>query len=383
MDRPEATVASHGSTASDRGDAPARRSDIVVLRLECRRSSHPAVTFQVRRGGELLIGRTGAGTSDLEIHDETVSQRHARITWREEGLLLEDLGSKNGTWCNRIPLRSGESMPLAAESRIDLGKASFRVRLPGADEALRAEVVGRSIDARPSVDGVGDGDTIDLHAAGGRTLTVMMDAVGSGDTDERNAAIVSIAEFYEPWVRSYVERRVCPALKLASEHADEIAQRTWRSILVTLQNGFDYERAGSFRSWLATACHNHGKKFLDDMCREGRNLGDRSPMHDGISAPEIDLSAWDEYQKQLVVHAVEKVRKNLWTDRGPMSDVKRAVLERYVLPSHAPASAKELAAEFGKTRENIRKIAERLREDLQREYHRLDEKFGEPPVRDD
>jgi hypothetical protein len=45
--------------------------------------------------GETVIGRDpGAG---LFIDDPSVSRRHARIVVTEEGALLEDLGSKNGT----------------------------------------------------------------------------------------------------------------------------------------------------------------------------------------------------------------------------------------------------------------------------------------------
>lgn len=46
----------------------------------------------------LMIGRdTGC---DLVIPDRQVSRYHARLTRRDDGVLLEDLGSKNGTYYN-------------------------------------------------------------------------------------------------------------------------------------------------------------------------------------------------------------------------------------------------------------------------------------------
>jgi hypothetical protein len=72
-----------------------------------------------RKGAELpvLIGQTGPlngqrwlieqplvvgrdATCDIVISDRQVSRFHARFTPTEEGMLLEDLGSKNGTFYN-------------------------------------------------------------------------------------------------------------------------------------------------------------------------------------------------------------------------------------------------------------------------------------------
>ena len=50
--------------------------------------------------GELVIGRSSAELTDLR-HDTEISRVHARI-WRTEGgeLMIEDLGSRNGTFLN-------------------------------------------------------------------------------------------------------------------------------------------------------------------------------------------------------------------------------------------------------------------------------------------
>jgi hypothetical protein len=46
----------------------------------------------------VVLGRDS--TCDVVIPDRQVSRYHARITPTQEGVILEDLGSKNGTHCN-------------------------------------------------------------------------------------------------------------------------------------------------------------------------------------------------------------------------------------------------------------------------------------------
>jgi DNA-binding winged helix-turn-helix (wHTH) protein len=52
----------------------------------------------------VVLGRDS--TCDIVIPDRQVSRYHARITPTKEGMILEDLGSKNGTHCNGSPLTS-------------------------------------------------------------------------------------------------------------------------------------------------------------------------------------------------------------------------------------------------------------------------------------
>lgn len=48
----------------------------------------------------IIIGRDSS--CEIVISDRQVSRRHARITPIQKGVLLEDLGSKNGTHCNGV-----------------------------------------------------------------------------------------------------------------------------------------------------------------------------------------------------------------------------------------------------------------------------------------
>ena len=80
------------------------------------------------RPGENVIGRDEAAT--LWIDDSLVSRRHARIVIDENGAVLEDLGSKNGTRLGgsqitgAVTLQDGDS--------IRLGSLEVRFRISGA-----------------------------------------------------------------------------------------------------------------------------------------------------------------------------------------------------------------------------------------------------------
>lgn len=52
----------------------------------------------------VVMGRDA--TCDIVIPDRQVSRYHARLTPTQEGVILEDLGSKNGTHCNGAALAS-------------------------------------------------------------------------------------------------------------------------------------------------------------------------------------------------------------------------------------------------------------------------------------
>ncbi|HEX4109926.1 MAG TPA: DHA2 family efflux MFS transporter permease subunit [Solirubrobacteraceae bacterium] len=57
--------------------------------------SGPAAGSSIEIAGELFIGREGA---DLTIADPDVSRRHAKVTAAGDGVIVQDLGSTNGTF---------------------------------------------------------------------------------------------------------------------------------------------------------------------------------------------------------------------------------------------------------------------------------------------
>jgi hypothetical protein len=73
---------------------------------------------------EVKIGRAGTNTVALP-DDSYVSQLHARVFRRDGALYLEDLGSTNGTFLNRKPVKG----PVAVKrgDRIQVGRTVLEV----------------------------------------------------------------------------------------------------------------------------------------------------------------------------------------------------------------------------------------------------------------
>jgi pSer/pThr/pTyr-binding forkhead associated (FHA) protein len=75
-----------------------------------------------------LAGR--AASADLRIDDPRVSRLHARIEMREDGVYVEDLGSRNGTAVDGITVDG--SRRLAVDDEIAIGSARVIFRGIGA-----------------------------------------------------------------------------------------------------------------------------------------------------------------------------------------------------------------------------------------------------------
>ena len=88
--------------------------------------------------GEHVVGRD----ADVEIRLDasTVSRRHARLIVKSEGTVLEDFGSKNGTY--RGPDRVTAPIRLADGDEIRIGSqlVTFRVRTMGSTDTQTVEM---------------------------------------------------------------------------------------------------------------------------------------------------------------------------------------------------------------------------------------------------
>jgi DNA-binding winged helix-turn-helix (wHTH) protein len=85
--------------------------------------------------GENLLGRDRDAVVWLD--SSTVSRRHARITVQGDHAVIEDLGSRNGTWvCGR---RADRPTPLTDRDEVKLGSIvmTFRVFEPSETESDR------------------------------------------------------------------------------------------------------------------------------------------------------------------------------------------------------------------------------------------------------
>jgi Domain of unknown function (DUF1707)/FHA domain len=83
-----------------------------------------ALFFPPGSGARFTIGRTH--DCDLRLTDLSVSRLHAELTRGEDGWLLADLGSHNGTRLNGWLVR--EPVPVRAGDRVEFGSAAFIMR---------------------------------------------------------------------------------------------------------------------------------------------------------------------------------------------------------------------------------------------------------------
>jgi pSer/pThr/pTyr-binding forkhead associated (FHA) protein len=88
--------------------------------------------------GELILGREH-GSADLVIDDPGVSRRHARVLANGNGVIVEDLGSSNGTYVNGerisgpVELGAGDELQVGATVLgVEGGTAATALMPPGA-----------------------------------------------------------------------------------------------------------------------------------------------------------------------------------------------------------------------------------------------------------
>jgi hypothetical protein len=76
------------------------------------------VAYDIAEGATL-----GRGEVEIQLEDPFASSRHARITRQGRVLVIEDLGSTNGTYLNEQPLSGPQ--PLHTGDRIRIGDSEF------------------------------------------------------------------------------------------------------------------------------------------------------------------------------------------------------------------------------------------------------------------
>jgi hypothetical protein len=84
-----------------------------------RAAGHESGTAYDVQGGATL----GRGDVEIQLDDPFASSRHARISRQGHVLVIEDLGSTNGTYLNDEPLRGPQ--PLHPGDRIRIGDSEF------------------------------------------------------------------------------------------------------------------------------------------------------------------------------------------------------------------------------------------------------------------
>ncbi|MBO0856323.1 MAG: ATP-binding cassette domain-containing protein, partial [Nocardia sp.] len=125
----------------------------------------------------LTIGRTS--DNDIVVNDPLASRRHARLVKGGDGLVLEDLGSANGTFVNgrreqRVTLRERDIVTIGnVDFVVADGKLDHRRRAV-ADQGLSVHGVGFTVEGNKQL-------LVDVNMQAGRgTLTALIGPSGAG-----------------------------------------------------------------------------------------------------------------------------------------------------------------------------------------------------------
>jgi hypothetical protein len=89
------------------------------LRVETAAGLRDGVAYDLSDGA--VLGR--GDQSDIQLEDSFASTAHARLSPQGDVVVLEDLGSTNGTYLNGEPLRGPQ--PLHVGDRIRIGDSEF------------------------------------------------------------------------------------------------------------------------------------------------------------------------------------------------------------------------------------------------------------------
>jgi hypothetical protein len=112
---PDATGLHRADEAVVLGAGPDGEPRLVVERA----AGHPdGIAYSLERGATL-----GRGDVEIRLEDPFASTRHARIERQGSVLVLEDLGSTNGTYLNEEPLDGPQ--PLHHGDRIRIGDSEL------------------------------------------------------------------------------------------------------------------------------------------------------------------------------------------------------------------------------------------------------------------
>jgi hypothetical protein len=85
--------------------------------------------------GDNYLGRADEKAVDIDLEDQEPpdriwsSRQHARITYEDGLLSLEDLNSTNGTFVNRMRVHPGQKRPLQGNDVIQIGTVQLKVKV--------------------------------------------------------------------------------------------------------------------------------------------------------------------------------------------------------------------------------------------------------------
>ncbi|WP_280421601.1 FHA domain-containing protein [Nocardia carnea] len=155
----------------------AKASVAAVPPVRHRASEGPIARADRIPPGGLAIGRTS--DNQIVVNDPLASRKHARLVAGSEGLVIEDLGSANGTFVNgvrqqRTVLRERDIITIGnIDFEVSQGTLAHRQR-PVAEQGLTVHGVGFTVEGNKQL-------LVDVNMQAGRgTLTALIGPSGAG-----------------------------------------------------------------------------------------------------------------------------------------------------------------------------------------------------------
>ncbi|MBL4845747.1 MAG: protein kinase [Planctomycetes bacterium] len=93
--------------------------------------------YVIRIGQRFVLGRGRDVT--VRVQDEKVSRRHVALELSPEGLMVTDLGSRNGSFLDGRQLKPNEAKLAHADDVLQIGDHVFQLSLTGVDDRTRRE----------------------------------------------------------------------------------------------------------------------------------------------------------------------------------------------------------------------------------------------------
>lgn len=100
-----------------------QRRDTAIWAVDVEKGTRSLRGLHVDILGPVVVGRSSS--SDIVVDEPYVSASHARFTLQGPALVLEDLGSTNGTLVNGHPI--GQAVTLREADEVQVGDTIMRV----------------------------------------------------------------------------------------------------------------------------------------------------------------------------------------------------------------------------------------------------------------
>lgn len=149
--------------------------------------------IEITTEGPATLGRSSA--ADIRLTDQSVSRKHARLTFHANQWIITDLGSRHGTTIGGVPLARDESAPLAPGDTLAVGPWIFRVQI-GEDSRTTGFETTTDVKLRGQVQPIPEAE---LGSLAERRLNLFMDCAArihnaSNESELAGAALAAVVE---------------------------------------------------------------------------------------------------------------------------------------------------------------------------------------------